>query len=81
MFVSVFLLVWVSSRCPGVCVRCLVRPALAGSPRDGLVHRPSIESAVSRVAEPLWEDGRRTGQEEVDGWREETQGAVFWLLN
>ena len=61
------LLVWVVFRCPGVVVRCLVRPALAGSPRDGLVHRPSIVSAVSRVASPLWEDDRRTEQEEVDG--------------
>ena len=51
-------------------VRSLDRPALTGSPRDGLGNRPPIISALASVAAQLWDDGRWTGQREADGWRE-----------
>ena len=70
MFGSVFLLVWASFRCTGVFVRALCRPALAGSPRDGLGNRPPIVSALASVAAQLWDDGRWTEQGKVDGWTE-----------
>ena len=66
----VFLRVWVFSGRTGVLVRCLGRPALAGSPRDGLGNHPPILCAFASVADHLWDDGTWTGQEEVDGWTE-----------
>ena len=51
-------------------VRALGRPALAGSPRDGLGNRPPIVSALASVAAQLWDDGRWTEQGKVDGWTE-----------
>ena len=67
MFGSVFLPVCVSSRRTVVSVRSLGRPALAGSPRDGLGNRPPIVSALASVAGQLWDDGRWRGEGEVDG--------------
>ena len=49
-------------------MRFLGRPALAGSPRDGLGNCPPIVSALASVACQLWDDEKWTGQEEVEGW-------------
>ena len=47
-------------------VRALGRPALAGSPRDGLGNRPPIVFALASVAGQLWDAGSWTGQGEAD---------------